>query len=159
MRIFALALWFAAAALPASDPAGFTLWKSSDLRALEKQLGPKINAHKVAVEPLGSYGGYSFMMAHREGDGEAELHETQHDVFIVQSGQATLVVGGTVVDPRTTAPHEIRGPSIRGGARKPLAAGDIVRIPVRTPHQLLVESGHQITYFVTKIDEYNPGTR
>ena len=52
-------------------------------------------------------------MAHREGSGEAELHETQADVFVVQSGEATLVIGGTVVDPKTTVPNEIRGPSIK----------------------------------------------
>ena len=65
---------------------------------------------------------------------------------------ATLVVGGKVVDPRTTAPHEIRGPSIRGGEKLKLAAGDVVHIPIKTAHQMLVESGKQITYFVVKID-------
>jgi mannose-6-phosphate isomerase-like protein (cupin superfamily) len=71
---------------------------------------------------------------------------------VVESGEATLVVGGTVVDPKTTAPHEIRGPSIRGGDRVALAAGDVVHIPIKMAHQMLVESGKQITYFVVKID-------
>jgi mannose-6-phosphate isomerase-like protein (cupin superfamily) len=72
--------------------------------------------------------------------------------MVVESGEATLVVGGTVVNPKTTAPHEIRGPSIKGGEKKSLAAGDVVHIPVKVPHQMLVESGKQITYFVVKID-------
>ena len=153
MRAFAIAILTAAAALPAgSNPAGFELWKSGDLQAFEQKLAPKMNAHKVATEALGSYGNHSFLMAHREGSGEAELHETQNDVMVVESGEATLVVGGTVVDPKTTAPHEIRGPSIKGGEKKSLAAGDVVHIPVKVPHQMLVESGKQITYFVVKID-------
>ena len=53
---------------------------------------------------------------------------------------------------RTTAPHEIRGPSIRGGDKLALAAGDVVHIPIKTAHQMLLESGKQITYFVVKID-------
>jgi mannose-6-phosphate isomerase-like protein (cupin superfamily) len=153
MRAFAIAILTAAAALPAgSNPAGFELWKSGDLQAFEQKLSPKMNAQKVATQPLGSYGNHNFLMAHREGSGEAELHETQADVMVVESGEATLVVGGTVVDPKTTAPHEIRGPSIKGGEKKSLAAGDVVHIPVKVPHQMLVESGKQITYFVVKID-------
>jgi mannose-6-phosphate isomerase-like protein (cupin superfamily) len=153
MRAFAIAILTAAAALPAgSGPAGFELWKSGALQAFEQKLSPKMNAQKVATQPLASYGDESFLMAHREGSGEAELHETQNDVMVVESGEATLVVGGTVVDPRTTAPHEIRGPSIRGGEKVELAAGDVVHIPIRTPHQMLVGSGKQITYFVVKID-------
>ena len=57
-----------------------------------------------------------------------------------------------MVDPKTTAPHEIRGPSIRGGEKVALAADDVVHIPIKTAHQMLVEGGKQITYFVVKID-------
>ena len=153
MRAFAIAILTAAAALPAgSGPAGFELWKHSDLQAFEHKLSPKMNAQKVATQPLEGYGNHTILMAHREGSGEAELHETQNDVMVIQSGEATLVVGGTVVDPKTTAPHEIRGPSIKGGEKKSLAAGDVVHIPVKVPHQMLLESGKQITYFVVKID-------
>jgi mannose-6-phosphate isomerase-like protein (cupin superfamily) len=153
MRAFAIAILTAAAALPAgSGPAGFELWKSGALQAFEQKLSPKMNAQKVATQPLASYGDESFLMAHREGSGEAELHETKNDVMVIESGEATLVVGGTMVDPRTTAPHEIRGPSIKGGEKKLLAAGDVVRIPVKVSHQMLVESGKQVTYFVVKIE-------
>jgi len=153
MRSFVITLFLAASALPAGGPAGFELWKSGDLQSFQKRLSPKINAQKVATEALASSGNHSFLMAHREGDGEAELHETQNDVMVIESGEAAMVVGGTVVEPKTTAPHEIRGPSIRGGEKKMLAAGDIVHIPVKTPHQMLVPSGKQITYFVVKINE------
>ena len=80
------------------------------------------------------------------------MHETQSDVIVVENGEATLVVGGTIVNPRTTAPHEVRGPSIKGGEKVALAAGDMVHIPINTPHQMLLENGKQITYFVVKID-------
>ena len=152
MKALAIALIMTAAALPAGSPIGFDLWKSGEMPGLEKSLAAKITAQKVAAQVLVNYGNHSVMVAHREGDGEAELHETQNDVIVVESGEATLVVGGVVVDPRTTAPHEVRGPSIRGGEQKPLAPGDIVHIPIQTAHQMLVASGKQITYFVVKID-------
>src|SRR6267142_818752 len=65
---------------------------------------------------------------------------------------ATLAFGGEVVSPKTTAPNEVRGPSIKGGERKPLAAGDVVHIPAKVPHQLLVPAGKEFTYFVMKVD-------
>ena len=152
MRTFAMMILMAAAALPAGAPKGFEHWKSGDLQAFEKKLSPKINAQKVSLQSLGSYGNHSFLVAHREGSGEAELHETQNDVMVIESGEATLVIGGTVVNPKTTAPHEIRGPSIQGGEKVPLAPGDVLHIPVKTAHQMLLESGKQLTYFVVKID-------
>jgi mannose-6-phosphate isomerase-like protein (cupin superfamily) len=141
-----------AAALPAGLPQGVGHWTSDELRGFEKSLAPKMNAQKIATMPLAGYGNHSFLVAHREGSGEAELHETQNDVMVIESGEATLVLGGAVVNPRTSAPHEIRGPSIRGGDKVALAAGDVVHIPIKTAHQMLLESGKQITYFVVKID-------
>jgi mannose-6-phosphate isomerase-like protein (cupin superfamily) len=152
MKTFAIALMMAAGVLPAELPEGVGHWTSNELQGFAQTLAPKMNAAKIATHPLAGYGNHSFSVAHREGDGEAELHETQNDVLVVESGEATLWVGGTVVNPRTTAPHEIRGPSIRGGEKIPLATGDVVHIPVKTAHRMLVENGKQITYFVVKID-------
>jgi len=92
------------------------------------------------------------VIAHPEGAGVAEYHAKQADLFVVQSGDATLVVGGEVVNPKTTAPDEIRGPSIKNGSKKTLHAGDVVHIPAKTAHQLLVKSGTKFTYFVIKVD-------
>ena len=153
MKIIALALLAAAAALPAGDPAGFMLWKGSDLRAMSKTLSPKINAQKIAGQPFGTFGNHNFAISHREGNGEAELHAVVNDVFIVESGEATLVVGGKVVNGKTTGPNEIRGSSISDGVTKKLAVGDVVHIPANTPHQLMVESGKHFTYFVIKINQ------
>jgi mannose-6-phosphate isomerase-like protein (cupin superfamily) len=89
------------------------------------------------------------LLAHREADGQAEWHETEADVFFVRSGSATLIVGGTMPNAETVAPHEKRGASIQGGVR-----GDIVRIPARAPHQLLLDGAHEFTYFVVKVKGY-----
>jgi mannose-6-phosphate isomerase-like protein (cupin superfamily) len=110
-----------------------------------------MNEHKLATEQFGTWGNNLAMIAHREADGEAEVHEKVVDYIIVESGDATIVVGGTVPNGKTTAPGEIRGPSIEGGVKKKLATGDVLRIPQNTPHQLLVEKGKQFTYMVVKV--------
>lgn len=136
----------------AADPAGFVIWKSGELKGMEKKLAPKMDANKVATQQLGTYASHSAMIAHREGNGQAELHSKVADVFVVESGEGTLVVGGKIPDGKTTAPNEVRGPSIDGGEKHPIAAGDVVHIPANIPHQLLVDGGKQITYFVVKVE-------
>lgn len=147
-----LLLAIAAAGSAAPEPKGSEVWTVSQLASLQRQLASKEDAQKFAAQGLGTFGNHSFMLAHREGNGQAELHETQNDVFFVTSGEATLVVGGTVADPKTIAPHEIRGSGVKDGDRKSLGPGDVVHIPAGTPHQVLVEARKQLTYFVVKID-------
>jgi mannose-6-phosphate isomerase-like protein (cupin superfamily) len=136
----------------AADPAGFIVWKSGELKGMEKKLAPKVDAAKVATQQLGNYGNHSAMVAHREGSGQAELHVKVADVFVIESGEGTVVVGGAIPDGKTTAPGEIRGANVEGGSKHAVAAGDVVHIPANIPHQLLVDPGKQITYFVVKVD-------
>ena len=138
--------------LGAAEPEGFVIWPNAELKAYGKKLAPKMNAGKVAAETLASWGNHLAMIAHREGDGEAELHDKQADVFVVQSGEATLIIGGEVQGGRTTAPGEVRGPSIKGGEKRTLASGDVAHIPARIAHQLLIPPGGHFTYFVIKVD-------
>jgi quercetin dioxygenase-like cupin family protein len=91
------------------------------------------------------------MLAHREGDGRAEVHVHEADLFFIVDGEATLVTGGQVVNPTTEKPGEIRGSSIEGGKRQKLSPGDVVHIAANVPHQLLLEPGKQINYFAMKV--------
>jgi mannose-6-phosphate isomerase-like protein (cupin superfamily) len=136
----------------AAEPPGCVHWPAAELQGLARKLAPKMNAQKLATEQLGKWGHHSLMVAHREAGGEAEVHATQTDIFIVQSGEGTLVVGGEVQGGKATGPGEIRGTSIQGGRRAPLGAGDLVNIPARTPHQVLVKPGGKITYLIVKIN-------
>jgi hypothetical protein len=137
----------------AADPAGFGQWKGAELKSYDKKLAPKIDAQKIGSASLANYGNHNLMIIHREASGQAEWHEKQADLFIVESGEATLVVGGTVVDPKTTEPNEIRGPSIKDGVSKHLGPGDVVHIAAKTPHQVMLDAGKQITYAVMKVNE------
>ncbi len=138
--------------LRAADPPGVVHLSNDTLKGFQRSLAPKIDAHKVAAESLGNFGNHSLMVAYREGDGEAEVHEAQADIFIIQTGEATVAVGGSVLEGKTTAPGEIRGRAIQGGERKNLSAGDMIHIPAKVPHQVLVAQGKHLTYVVVKID-------
>lgn len=129
------------------------VWKASDIQQRGQALAKKLDANKVATDNIATVGNRSFMVAHREGSGQAEWHEKQADVMFISSGQVTMVYGGTVVDGKTTAPGEIRGASIAGGTEVQLGPGDVLHIPARTPHQMKLAPGAQVTYFVTKVVE------
>jgi len=136
----------------AADPEGFGRWKGDAVKNSGKELASKIDDQRFAWQPLATYQNHLMGISHREGDGSAELHETQADIMIVESGEATLVVGGTMVEPKTVKPHEVRGSSIAGGAIKQLTPGDVVHIPAKVPHQLKIATGKTFTYLVIKVD-------
>jgi mannose-6-phosphate isomerase-like protein (cupin superfamily) len=71
--------------------------------------------------------------------------------MIVQSGEATLVYGGQVIDPQPSAPNEIQGSGIKGGTRITVKAGDVIHIPTGIPHQFFFAPGKQITYMLVKV--------
>lgn len=110
----------------------------------------KQDAHKIAQVPLGHFATYSMSVTRRDASGVAELHKTMNDVFVVESGSATLVTGGAIAGAKTTAPGEVRGTAIEGGERRKIGQGDFVHIPFNTPHQFLLEPGGHITYAVVK---------
>lgn len=125
------------------------VWSSAEL----KSLGDKMAARKekVGTESLAVYSNYQMSVAHRNANGQAELHQTKNDVFYVISGGCTLVTGGTIPHSRTTQAHEIRGPAIAGGQKRKLGPGDFISIPAGIPHQMLLDPGTEITYAVVKV--------
>jgi len=137
-------------------PTGFEHWTPTALQRTTQALAADATAdpHHFAVKQLSDYPNEAFLLVHREADGQVEWHETQGDVFFVQSGSATLVVGGAYLNGETVAPHEKRNGTIQGGIRQKLAAGDVVRIPARVPHQLVLDGAHEFNYFVIKVKGY-----
>jgi mannose-6-phosphate isomerase-like protein (cupin superfamily) len=153
MKLLVTALLCAGFALPAGDPPGFLMWTSAELKGFSKTLAPKVDAQKVATQALGGHGNYNFMMVHRQGSGLAEWHEIQSDIMVIETGSGTLTYGGELVDGKTTQPHEMRGPSISGGTEKKLSPGDIVTVPPKVAHQVKLDPGKEITYFVVKVTQ------
>ena len=123
--------------LAAADPPGFVVWT--------KGVPPADLQGKL------DFGDHSLAVAHRNKNGNVEVHEKQVDVLVMQSGEARLVVGGEVVGARTTAPGEIQGDSIKGGVSRNVGPGDVIHIPAGVPHQFFIDPGKEITYLAVKV--------
>jgi mannose-6-phosphate isomerase-like protein (cupin superfamily) len=145
--LFAMTM-LVAVVLVAADPEGYAQYSSSDLKARVDAAKP--DDHKVRLDRVANWGNHALLAIRREGDGEAEIHETQVDVIFVKSGEGTLILGGTMVEPHTTAPGEIRAKSIKGGVSKKMAAGDVIHIPAKIPHQMLVPKA--LSFEVVKVE-------
>ena len=92
------------------------------------------------------------VLAQRRQAGEVELHEHTNHVFIMVDGEATLVVGGTMVDAKRTAPGQMRAPSAEGGTTYHLSKGDVITIPAKTPHWFKEVPTKTVAYYAVNIE-------
>jgi mannose-6-phosphate isomerase-like protein (cupin superfamily) len=120
-----------------ANPAGFSVWK--------KGVPPS------GLDQKDSFGNHTLAISRRDKDGLVEVHDAFADVIVVQSGKATLVVGGKVVEPKSIGPGETRGKSILNGVTRTIAAGDVIHIPAGLPHQFFIAPGEEIQYVLVKI--------
>ncbi len=124
-------------------------------------IGAAAQEAKITVWPKGvppdgikeraDFGDHLLEISHREVSGKVELHQIKADVMVIQTGSATLVTGGEVVDAKPSGPNEIQGSAIKGGTKRTIGPGDVIEIPAGVPHQFLLEPGTQITYLVVKV--------
>ena len=92
------------------------------------------------------------VLAQRRASGEVEYHEKTNHVFIIVEGEATFIVGGTMVDAKQTAPNQLRAPSSEGGTTYHLTKGDVVTIPAKTPHWFQDVPTKTIAYYAVNTE-------
>src|SRR5690242_18926184 len=132
-------LAMAAASAVSRGPAPVTFFDSTDVRAAFDTGSVLFNQ------------GESYMVhaSRREMAGMAEIHTKDADIVYVLDGTATLVTGGTAVDPKVTEADELRGSSIEGGEAHQLRKGDVIIVPAGVPH-CFKEVSNPFLYYVVK---------
>ena len=99
---------------------------------------------------IASAPGYSVLGSHREKPGQVEVHEKETDIVYVTDGQATFIMGGTMIGGKLTRPGQYLGEEIRGGQTHYLSKGDVLVIPAGTPHWFQAVP-KEVSYFVVKV--------
>ncbi len=145
--------WIHGLPLTGEDVPGFKHHPQAELLAKAKELPGKVETNKPAFVILENSGTTLTALIYRGATGEAEVHEKMGDFFVVRAGTATLVIGGQLFEPRATAPGEFVATHIVGGDRREIAVGDIVHIPPKAPHQLIIPAGQSLTYVIVKVKE------
>jgi quercetin dioxygenase-like cupin family protein len=96
--------------------------------------------------------------------GGAIEHSQITEVYHIMQGNATLVTGGTIENPRESPPDSqvvkvLNGPStggtvVQGGVSRKVGPGDVVVIPPNTPHWFSEITSDQIVYLVVRVDPH-----
>ena len=131
----------------ATSSAPATILTPAQLSALSDTLP----AASLASIPLGRGSGYTYSFTHRDLTGVIEVHMQWTDVFVIQSGSATLVTGGSLGGAREATPGEWRDGRMTGSTSAKLKPGDVVIIPATTPHQFTLAPGEQVNYLTFKV--------
>ena len=100
--------------------------------------------------PLLETGAFKVHASRRDSPGVAEVHARDTDIIYVLEGSATLVTGGTALDPKTIGPDEIRGKEIKGGQARRISKGDVIVVPNGVAHWFKQVDGSLI-YYVVKV--------
>ena len=132
---------------------GFDLWNSPRIKELGDRLEKQIGDKEIAFETLGTYKGHSVYLVLRGKTARPEYHETESDIQISLRGKATFVIGGELIDAEKLPRKQQRGSGIKGGARIPLAPGDVIHVPVAVPHVLEIAPNESYLYILIKLDE------
>ena len=81
-----------------------------------------------------------------------EVHDGSDDVYYVLDGEATLMLGGTLVEPNQISPGEWRSKTASGGQKVVIKKGDLIVVPRGTPHQRTV-TGNGFSMILIKVFE------
>ena len=126
---------------PAADNSGGPTYMDSQ-RVLD-------NFDKKNANPLIPGDGYNVQTNKRTANGNIEIHEKETDIFYIMDGSATIVVGGTAVEPKQTRPGQMTAKDIQNGQTYNLKKGDVLVIPAGTPHWFKQVNG-SINYLTVK---------
>src|SRR5665213_329907 len=118
----ALVIGSAATAQAANDKPVYVPSKKVDALVAKTKDG-------LATATIPSGSNVTVLLAHRQVDGEVEVHKKLSDEIIARSGHGTIRIGGTVTGQRQTAPDEFRGGTMTGA---------VWRWPVTVPPILIV---------------------
>jgi mannose-6-phosphate isomerase-like protein (cupin superfamily) len=100
---------------------------------------------------------HSISIVVREGYTQPEIHELKWDLYVVLEGAGTVLVGGArtnwINDGR---PADQQRPGLAGAQAFPVVKGDVVHVPARVWHQLVLDEGQSMTYMLVNIMEPEP---
>jgi glc operon protein GlcG len=113
-----------------------------------KQVNTSFSSGAVLLD--GNDRNYMVHTSRRDKPGLAEVHGLDTDIIYVMEGTATLVTGGTTVDPKQTEPNETRGTRIEGGVTRHLSKGEVIVVPNNTPHWFKEVNG-EFLYYTIKV--------
>jgi len=133
---FLAAVGFGQTRQPSSPSGPFYIKSRSDIEQLSKELEKqKGNVNKDIVPAKGAQMRVAVFHDEDRKDDLYELHDGSDDIYYVLEGEATLALGGELVEPNEISPGEWRSKTVKGGNPFVIKKGNLVVVPRGTVHQ------------------------
>lgn len=137
------------------DAEAFEAWRAELAQRIED--GRRIWGTRftfLSALPEAEHRPHDVSIIYREGYTQPEIHETKWDLYVILDGSGTVLVGGErtnwIDDGR---PPEEQRPGLEGAQAFEVAEGDIVHVPARVWHQVVLEEGRAMTYMLINVLE------
>lgn len=148
----ALAL-VSALSLSAQSGGKSDVFTSRQIQAQLQSLASQAGDSGGSAVTLADYSSHKLMLSVRTKSGGGEIHAHFDDVIIVQQGVATIVTGGSLINPTSGPDGESKGSGVRGGKSRVVGPGDVITVNAGVPHQTLVPAGKTYSALVIKVRE------
>jgi len=153
--VFCIVLWVGAVAAQTRQPSSpdrpwavKTKQQVADIRReLQKQDG---NKNRDIVPAKGLEMRVAVFHDDKRENDLNEVHDGSDDIYYVLEGEATLMLGGTLIDPQEISPGEWRAKTASGGEAVKIRKGDLVVVPRGTRHQRTV-TGNGFSMILIKV--------
>jgi mannose-6-phosphate isomerase-like protein (cupin superfamily) len=99
------------------------------------------------------YRPHNISIVYREGYTQPEIHEEKWDLYVVVDGSGTLLVGGMRTNWVDGLPQDEQRPVLTGAQEFHVTKGDVVHVPARVWHQLVLPEGQAMTYMLINVME------
>jgi mannose-6-phosphate isomerase-like protein (cupin superfamily) len=143
-------------------PEEYLHWDAGAFAAVQRDLEGRIEEGSriwntrfvfTSVLPQAEHRPHDISIVHREGYTQPEIHELKWVLYMILDGSGTVLVGGARVAWVDGRPAEEQRPELRGAQAFQVAKGDLVHVPARVWHQVVLEPGASMTYALINVNE------
>jgi mannose-6-phosphate isomerase-like protein (cupin superfamily) len=121
---------------PSTPSTPFYIKSKAQIEQITKELeDQKGNLNKDIVPAKGAQMRVAVFHDEKRENDLYEVHDGSDDIYYVLDGEATLALGGELVEPNEISPGEWRSKTVKGGNPFEIKKGDLIVVPRGTVHQ------------------------
>ena len=124
---------------------------TEDLRSGSRIFGTEFVVAEAL--PRAPYRPHDVQIIYRSGYTQPEIHTDKWDIYVVLEGSGTVRIGGERVGWIDGLSPEEQRPQLTGAEEFQVTQGDLVHVPARSWHQVLLEPGESMTYALINVIE------
>lgn len=143
-------------------PSEYLLWDAESFATFKQELEADLRAGNgiwdtpfvvSAALPRADHRPHDIQIIHRAGYTQPEIHATKWDIYVILDGSGTVRLGGERVNWIEGRPPEGQRPQLSGAQEFQVTEGDMLHVPARVWHQVVVDEGASITYALINVFE------